>query len=82
MSLTPLGYAAMFGWIPVVLVLFAALPPRRAVPVSFIGAWLFLPMAGWDLSGLPDYTKTSATSVGALLGVLLFRPRPHAKIPL
>lgn len=74
MNLTPLGYAAMFGWIPLVLLLFAALPPRRAVLVSFIGAWLFLPMMGWDLKGLPDYTKVSATSVGALLGIVLFDP--------
>ena len=39
--LTPIS---MFGWIPVVLVLFAILPARRAVIFSFLFAWLFLPM--------------------------------------
>jgi tetratricopeptide (TPR) repeat protein len=64
---------ALFGWIPMILVLFSALPPRRAVLASFILAWLFLPYAGYDLPGLPDYTKRSATSLGVLLGTALFR---------
>jgi hypothetical protein len=28
---------------------------------SYLFAWLFLPMAGYKVEGLPDYTKTSAT---------------------
>ena len=35
-------------------------------------SWLFLPTAGYSIPGLPDYTKTSATTVGTLLGVVLF----------
>lgn len=62
----------LFGWIPLILLLFLLLPPRRAVIVAFIGAWLFLPMAGYSITGLPDFTKTTATSYGALLGVVLF----------
>lgn len=63
---------ALFGWPLVVLGLFAALPTRRAVIAAFLFAWLFLPMASYAIEGLPNYTKTSATSYAVLLGVLLF----------
>ncbi len=68
-SLVPI---ALFGWIPLVLLLFMIMRPRRAVIVSFVFAWLFLPVAGFALPGLPDYTKMSATCVGVLLGTVLF----------
>ncbi len=60
------------GWVPAILVLFAFLPPRRAVIAAFLTAWLFLPDAGYQLPGLPDFTKMFATCVGVLLGALLF----------
>jgi hypothetical protein len=63
---------ALFGWMPVVLFIFAVLPPRRAVIVAFLLAWLFLPVAGYKTSGLPDYTKMSATCVGVLLATAVF----------
>lgn len=62
----------MFGWIPVVLYLFSRLPPRQAVVLSFLGAWLFLPQAVLELSGIPDYTKISATCYGILLATFIF----------
>ena len=34
----------LFGWIPVAIALFLLLPPRRAVIVAFLLAWLFLPL--------------------------------------
>lgn len=64
----------MFGWIPVVLFIFATLPPRRAVIASFLIAWLFLPLASYSISGLPDYTKMSATCAGVLMATVLFDP--------
>lgn len=63
---------ALIGWIPAVLLLFMLLTPVRAVIAAFLAAWLFLPMAGYALPGLPDYTKTSATCFGVLLATLLF----------
>lgn len=63
---------ALYGWIPVVLLLFAALPARRAVIVAFLFAWLFLPVAGYSIPGMPNYTKMTATSYGVMLGVMLF----------
>lgn len=65
-------HLALIGWIPVVLVLFALMRPRRAVISAFLIAWLFLPVAGYAMPALPDYTKITATSYGVLLGVLLF----------
>ncbi len=59
-----LVYVALFGWVPLVLVLFAVLPPRRAVIFSFLIAWLFLPMSHLKLDGIPDYNKMSAACFG------------------
>ena len=62
----------LFGWIPVVFLLFLALPPRRAVIAAFLIAWLFLPIAGYSIKGLSDYTKMSATCGGVLLATMVF----------
>lgn len=64
---------ALFGWIPVVVSLFTVLPPRRAILAAFLIAWLFLPeAAGLKVPLLPAYTKMTAATLGALLGVVLF----------
>jgi hypothetical protein len=47
----------MLGWIPIVIYLFSRYPARRAIVISFIVAWLFLPQAVLPLPGLPDYDK-------------------------
>jgi hypothetical protein len=65
---------ALLLWIPVSISLLALLPSRRAVVISVIGAWLLLPPASIPLSGLPDYDKMVATTVGVLLGTLIFQP--------
>ncbi|MGQ4650680.1 O-antigen ligase domain-containing protein [Lyngbya aestuarii] len=62
----------MFAWIPVVLYIFMRFPAQRAIVISFIGAWLFLPEAGLELPALPDYDKASATSYGVLLATFIF----------
>lgn len=67
--------AVMWGWIPLVLVMFLIMPPRRAVVVSLIGSWLFLPQVAWDMPQMPDYTKVTATSYGIILGALLLDPK-------
>lgn len=70
--MSPLVHLVMFAWIPVVLYLFRQLPARRALVLSFIGAWLFLPLAGYSLPGLPDYSKMSATCYGILLATIIY----------
>ena len=63
---------ALFAWVPTVLLLFAALPPRRAVVAAFVGGWLFLPVFGIDIVGLPPFSKVSASAYAVLLGAALF----------
>ncbi len=63
---------ALFGWIPAVVVLFLLFPYRRAVVASFLLAWMFLPMYEYEIQGLPDYSKSSATCVGVFLASLMF----------
>jgi hypothetical protein len=62
----------MFGWIPVVLLMFALMPTRRAVIAAFVIAWSFMPMAAYHIRGLPDYQKMSATCGGVLLAAAIF----------
>jgi len=64
----------LLSWIPACLILFMALPRTIAVTALVLVAWLFLPAAGLDISGLPDYTKTSAFSYGGILATLIFAP--------
>ncbi len=65
---------ALLLWIPISIGLLALLPARRAVVASVIGAWLLLPPASIPLSGLPDYDKMMAATVGIVLGTLIFHP--------
>ena len=58
----------LFGRVPFTIFLFFRLPPHRAVLVSVIGGWLFLPMTGYDFSGLPSYSKSTAIALGLFLG--------------
>lgn len=62
----------MFAWIPIVLYLFSRYPAKKAVIISFIAAWLFLPVAELEIPGLPDLNKTSVTSYGIILATFIF----------
>jgi hypothetical protein len=62
----------MFGWIPIVIYLFSRYPARRAIVISFIVAWLFLPQAVLPLPGFPDYDKMAATCYASVLATLIF----------
>jgi hypothetical protein len=65
---------ALYGWPVVAIALFACMPARRAAMVAYIAAWMFLPQAGIEVSGLPDITKVTAPAIGVMLGILLFDP--------
>jgi hypothetical protein len=65
---------ALFGWIPVVIVLFMLLPARRAMVAGTIAAWLFLPPTGIDLPGIPPFDKSAAATIGILLATVAFEP--------
>lgn len=63
---------ALIGWPLAALAFCALLHPRRAVVTAYVAAWLFLPVYRYLLPGMPDWNKTSATSVSLLLGLLIF----------
>jgi hypothetical protein len=62
----------MFGLIPIVLYLFVRFPTQRAVIITFVAAWLFLPQTSYPIPLLPAYTKVSASCYAILLGVLIY----------
>jgi hypothetical protein len=72
--MNPIAYIVFFSWIPVIFVTFSKLPARRATVVALLTAWLFLPQATFELPGLPDYKRTTATSIGILLALIAFAP--------
>jgi len=59
------------AWFPVVVAVFLRFPARKAVLLSFLAAWLLLPIARIDVGGMPDITKMSVTCLGVLLGTAL-----------
>lgn len=73
--MTPIVPIVLFGYLPVTLLAFALLRPRTALILCLLVGWLFLPLSGFRLPGLPDYTKYSAISVSCLLAVALFDHR-------
>ena len=71
--MSPQAQLVMLAWIPIVLYFFTRFPAQRAVVISFIVAWLFLPQrAGFSLTGLPDYERMSATCYGILLATVIY----------
>lgn len=74
---------ALLAWVPTVILLFIALPPRRAVIATFLGGWMFLPLLVVKFQGFPDLSKVSVTSATVMLAIaafdggrlLSFRPR-------
>ncbi|NJK38152.1 MAG: O-antigen ligase domain-containing protein [Oscillatoriales cyanobacterium RM2_1_1] len=72
--MTPQANFTMLAWMPVVVLgFFRFLPPRRAVIVSFIGAWLFLPQrVSFEFLGLPDYDRMSATCYSIFLATVVY----------
>lgn len=75
--MTPFVPLALFGFIPLTLYLFNRYPSQRAVVVSIVAGYLFLPQVGFVaqypiVQGLPPYEKLSALSYVLMLGTILF----------
>ncbi len=70
--MTPLVPLALFGWIPLILLMFARMKPNRAAIAGFLLAWMFLPWHVYVFTGIPNYSRTSATCLGVLFGILIF----------
>jgi hypothetical protein len=71
--MTPNSFAiaVLFAWPVAMGLLTSILPVRRIVMISIIGGNLFLPSTGISIVGLPDYTRSFAAGLGALLPTLL-----------
>ena len=73
----------MLIWLPIVLLIFQRFSIHRAIIISFLIAWLFLPQrAGFAFQGLADYDRISATCYGIILGVILFHSQDKIKFKL
>lgn len=70
--MTITGHAILIGWIPIVLVMFAVFSHRRALVLSFVLGWLFVPQSGYAIQGFLDYTKITAINLGALIATFAF----------
>ncbi len=71
--MTPQAQLVMILWLPIVLYLFIRFPAQRAVVISFIVAWMFLPQrAGFSIPSLPDYERMSATCYSILLATFIY----------
>jgi len=66
---------ALFGFLPFVGLCFTLLRAERAVLASYLGGWLFLPVAELQLFGFFDYSRLTAVPLATFLGVLLFDAR-------
>lgn len=81
--MTELVPIALLAWIPIAAALFTWVHPRRAVLIAYLVGFLFLPQGIIEFAGLPELTRTAATSLGVVLGVCftdagrLFRFRPR-----
>lgn len=69
---SPQALLVIFCWIPAVVYIFMRFPPQRAVVVSFVVAWLYLPVVNVPLPGIPDLTKMSVTCYSVLLATVIF----------
>jgi hypothetical protein len=65
----------LYGWLPVVILIFRELRGYRAIAFAYVTAWLFLPSAKFPVRGLPDYDKVTATSLGIFMAAVLLEPQ-------
>ena len=68
--MTTLIPVAIFGWVLVMLILFATIKPARAVVVGVVAGWLLLPVTSYSLKGFVDIDKSTAIALSAAIAVL------------
>jgi hypothetical protein len=65
-------YIVLLGWIPLTLALFATLPPRRAMLITYLAGVLFMPVGFIKFPGIPDYSRATAMSILTAFAVVVF----------
>lgn len=73
--MTPLVTIALYGWLPISLIVFRELRGHRGVIACYVAGTLLLPEYTIRFSGLPDYSKAAAMAYGVLAGAILFDPK-------
>ncbi|MGL5795514.1 MAG: O-antigen ligase domain-containing protein [Waterburya sp.] len=71
--MSPQAQLVLLAWIPFVFFLFKFFPTQKAVIVSLIVGWLFLPQrVEFPLPLIPDYNRLSAINYGILLATWFY----------
>ena len=70
--MTPVATIALLGYPLVVMLLFQLLAPRKAIIAAFVIGVMYLPFTAFVIPGFPNYTKTTAISVGCLVAASIF----------
>lgn len=66
---------ALFGIIPVAMLIVACVRGPAGIIAAYLAGWLLLPpIGGYNLPGLPPYTKHVAVTIAVLLSMIVFRP--------
>ena len=76
--MSPLIHIAFVAWLVATFLVFASRPPAVAAVASFVAGWLFLPNAGYELTGL--HNKTEIVSLGVLAASLVLAPGPWRRL--
>ncbi|TWT97598.1 hypothetical protein Pla108_17500 [Botrimarina colliarenosi] len=74
--MSPTVNIALFGIVPLAVVLCGSLSARAGILSTLLCGWLFLPIAKLSIVGIPDYDKLVATNLAILLGCVLFHSGP------
>lgn len=72
----------MFGWPLAVIWLFSVMRPSVATAYAYALGSCFLPNASYQFAGLPNYSKTFASTIGVVLGLAIFAPQVFLRIRL
>lgn len=82
--MNPLATLVILGWIPLVFYLFNRFPAQRAVVVSYVTGFLFLPeVISYPIAqGIPVYNKVSATTYCILFATLLYDSKRFSSFKL
>jgi len=70
-------HIAFVAWFLATLALFWTRPPREALVASLVVGWLFLPVAGYPVTGL--HSKSEIVGTGVLVACLAFARGPWTK---
>lgn len=77
-----IAYAALLAWPVVAFILFQAMPAKKALIWTILGAYLVLPVGvAFDLPGVPALDKTTIPNLTALVCAFLFARQRAIALP-